>query len=112
MASEADTIANYIDPALQAAQWQPSNIIREHYFTEGRKLTGAVRGRRCFADYLLSNESRSLPVNKTKKSLYTQQRTCNQHLDGFDCTLKMKTVIDPNSQKIARCPFNPRSGND
>lgn len=38
MASEADTRANYIDPALRAADWQPSNIIREHYFTDGRKM--------------------------------------------------------------------------
>ena len=46
MASEADTRANYIDPALRAADWQPSNIIREHYFTDGRKMAGGVRGRR------------------------------------------------------------------
>lgn len=32
MSSEADTKANYIDPALKAAHWQPSNIIREHYY--------------------------------------------------------------------------------
>lgn len=34
MASEAGTRANYIDPALKAAYWQPSNIIREYYFTD------------------------------------------------------------------------------
>ncbi|WP_285131311.1 hypothetical protein [Leclercia adecarboxylata] len=44
MTSEADTRANYIDPALGAADWQPGNIIREHYFTDGRKLAGGVRG--------------------------------------------------------------------
>ncbi len=32
MSSEADTRANYIDPALKAAHWHPGNIIREHYF--------------------------------------------------------------------------------
>lgn len=52
MASEADTRANYIDPALKAAQWQSTNIIREHFFTDGRKLAAGVRGRRCFYDYL------------------------------------------------------------
>lgn len=45
MSSESDTRANYIDPALKAAYWKPSNIIREHYFTDGRKLSGGVRGR-------------------------------------------------------------------
>tara|TARA_R110001583_G_scaffold74100_7_gene205495 strand:- start:1142 stop:1477 length:336 start_codon:yes stop_codon:yes gene_type:complete len=43
MASEADTRANYIDPALRAAHWQPTNIIREHYFTDGRKMADDVR---------------------------------------------------------------------
>ena len=42
MASEADTRANYIDPALRAADWQPSNIIREHYFTDGRKMAAGA----------------------------------------------------------------------
>ena len=40
MSSEADTRANYIDPALKAADWIASNIIREHYFTDGRKMAG------------------------------------------------------------------------
>lgn len=35
MSSEADTRANYIDPALKTAHWQPNNIIREYYFTDG-----------------------------------------------------------------------------
>jgi type I restriction enzyme R subunit len=55
--SEADTRANYIDPALKAANWQSSNIIREHYFTDGRKLAGGTRGRRCFVDYLLHKDN-------------------------------------------------------
>jgi type I restriction enzyme R subunit len=56
MASEADTRANYIDPALLAAQWQATNIIREHYFTDGRKLAGGFRGRRCFVDSAFKGE--------------------------------------------------------
>lgn len=67
MASEADTRANYIDPALRAADWQPSNIIREHYFTDGRKMAGGVRGRRCFVDYLLCKDNRYLAVVEAKK---------------------------------------------
>jgi len=57
MASEADTRANYIDPALKAAQWQSTNIIREHYFTDDHKLVADVRGLWSDADALFHNES-------------------------------------------------------
>ncbi len=65
--SEADTRANYIDPALKAANWQSSNILGEHYFTDGRKLAGGARGRRCFVDYLLLKDNRYLAVVEAKK---------------------------------------------
>lgn len=67
MSSEADTRANYIDPALRAAHWKPANIYREHYFTDGRKMAGGVRGRRCFVDYLLHKDNRYLAVVEAKK---------------------------------------------
>jgi len=78
MASETDTRANYIDPSLKVANWQPSNIIREHYFTDGRKLAGGVRGRRCFVDYLLHKDNRYLAVVEAKKSLNTQPKAFNK----------------------------------
>jgi type I restriction enzyme R subunit len=58
MPSEADTRANYIDPALKEAQWGPNTITREYYFTAGRKLAGGARGSRCFVDYLLYKNNR------------------------------------------------------
>ena len=67
MASEADTRANYIDPALRAAHWLPSHIIREHYFTDGRKMAGGVRGRRCFVDYLLHKDNYNTPQKLDQK---------------------------------------------
>jgi len=67
MRSEADTRANYIDPALVKASWQAGNIIREHYFTDGRKLTGGTRGKRCFVDYLLYKDNRYLAIIEAKK---------------------------------------------
>lgn len=78
MSSEADTRANYIDPALKAAHWQPGNIIREHYFTDGRKLAGGVRGRRCFVDYLLHKDNRYLAVVEAKKNLNIQPKAFNK----------------------------------
>lgn len=74
MRSEADTRANYIDPALVKASWQAGNIIREHYFTDGRKLTGGTRGRRCFVDYLLYKDNRYLAVIEAKKNQNIQLR--------------------------------------
>nr|WP_288397924.1 DEAD/DEAH box helicase family protein [uncultured Acinetobacter sp.] len=49
------------------ASWQAGNIIREHYFTDGRKLTGGTRGKRCFVDYLLYKDNRYLAVIEAKK---------------------------------------------
>ncbi|BFT31877.1 DEAD/DEAH box helicase family protein [Alteromonas sp. D210916BOD_24] len=81
MASEADTRANYIDPALKAAHWQPNNIIREHYFTDGRKLAGGVRGRRCFVDYLLHKDNRYLAVVEAKKESEHPTKGLQQAID-------------------------------
>lgn len=81
MSSEADTRANYIDPALKAAHWQPSNIIREHYFTDGRKLAGGVRGRRCFVDYLLHKDNRYLAVIEAKKEAEHPTKGLQQAID-------------------------------
>lgn len=80
-ASEADTRANYIDPALKAAHWQANNIIREHYFTDGRKLAGGARGRRCFVDYLLYKENRYLAVVEAKKESEHPTKGLQQAID-------------------------------
>lgn len=81
MSSEADTRANYIDPALKAAHWQPNNIIREHYFTDGRKLVGGARGRRCFVDYLLYKDNRYLAVVEAKKESEHPTKGLQQAID-------------------------------
>jgi type I restriction enzyme R subunit len=65
MLSESDTRANYIDPALVAAGWTAQHIIREHYFTDGRKLAGGQRGKRCFVDYLLHKDNRLFNSDST-----------------------------------------------
>jgi len=81
VSSEADTRANYIDPALKAAHWQPNNIIREHYFTDGRKLAGGARGRRCFVDYLLYKDNRYLAVVEAKKESEHPTKGLQQAID-------------------------------
>ncbi|WP_417659146.1 EcoAI/FtnUII family type I restriction enzme subunit R [Pseudidiomarina sp.] len=81
MQSEADTRANYIDPALAAADWKPVNVIREHYFTDGRKLAGGVRGRRCFVDYLLHKDNRYLAIVEAKKESEHPTKGLQQAID-------------------------------
>jgi len=51
--TEADTRANLIDPLLRECGWRAKDIVREYYFTDGRKLIGGKRGKRYFIDYLL-----------------------------------------------------------
>ncbi|UHD16004.1 EcoAI/FtnUII family type I restriction enzme subunit R [Thiocapsa bogorovii] len=68
MTTEADTRANFIDPALAGAGWGSGQITREYYFTDGRKLAGNQRGSRCFVDYLLHSENRHLAIIEAKKA--------------------------------------------
>lgn len=98
MASEADTRANYIDPALRAADWQPSNIIREHYFTDGRKMAGGVRGRRCFVDYLLHKDNRYLAVVEAKKESEHPTKGLQQAID-YANKLRVRFVYSSNGKQ-------------
>jgi len=38
--SESDTRSKLIDPSIKDSGWLESNIVREYYFTDGRKLIG------------------------------------------------------------------------
>ena len=97
MVSEADTRANYIDPALKAANWQSSNIIREHYFTDGRKLAGGTRGRRCFVDYLLHKDNRYLAVVEAKKEDEHPTKGLQQAID-YAKKLNVRFVYSSNGK--------------
>jgi len=98
MSSESDTRANYIDPALKAAHWQPINIIREHYFTDGRKLSGGVRGRRCFVDYLLHKDNRYLAVVEAKKESEHPTKGLQQAID-YAKKLRVRFVYSSNGKQ-------------
>lgn len=98
MASEADTRANYIDPALRAADWQTTNIFREHYFTEGRKMAGGVRGRRCFVDYLLHKDNRYLAVVEAKKESEHPTKGLQQAIN-YAKKLRVRFVYSSNGKQ-------------
>ena len=36
--SESDTRVKLIDPKIKESNWSENNIVREYYFTEGRKF--------------------------------------------------------------------------
>jgi type I restriction enzyme R subunit len=98
MASEADTRANYIDPALRTADWHRANITREYYFTDGRKMAGGVRGRRCFVDYLLHKDNRHLAVVEAKKESDHPTKGLQQAID-YAKKLRVRFVYSSNGKQ-------------
>jgi len=64
--TEADTRANLIDPLLKECGWLQPHIVREYYFTDGRKLIGGKRGKRYFVDYLLHYNNTNLAIIEAK----------------------------------------------
>lgn len=99
MQSEADTRANYIDPALNKAGWKPENIRREYYFTDGRKLGNNQRGSRCFADYLLHTRSRWLAIIEAKKASEAPTQGLQQAI-RYAQILKIRFVYSSNGKRI------------
>ena len=98
MQSEADTRANYIDPALNKAGWKPENIRREYYFTDGRKLGNNQRGSRCFADYLLHTRNRWLAIIEAKKASEAPTEGLQQAM-RYAQILKVRFVYSSNGRR-------------
>lgn len=65
--SEADTRAKFIDPKLKDDGREEINIIREYYFTDGRKLIGWKRSKQCFADYILKYNRKNIAIVEAKR---------------------------------------------
>ncbi len=67
--NEAETRAEYIDPALKAAGWgvvESSRIRREYPITLGRLEGGGKRGKALSADYVLEYRNTKLAVVEAK----------------------------------------------
>jgi type I restriction enzyme R subunit len=56
-----------VDSALQLSEWHEDYIIREFYFTDGRKIGGNKRGERYWADYILRYQNVNLAVVEAKR---------------------------------------------
>src|ERR1022692_4784146 len=67
--NEAETRAEHIDPALQAAGWgvvEGSRILREYEITKGRLEGHGRRGKGLIADYVLVYRNHKLAVAEAK----------------------------------------------
>ncbi|MBU3012269.1 DEAD/DEAH box helicase family protein [Polaribacter vadi] len=97
--SESDTRANFIDPKLSENQWESIHIVREYYFTEGRKLLGNKRGKRLFLDYLLKYNNTNLAIVEAKKFGDHPTKGLQQALDYAE-KLKINFVYATNGKQI------------
>jgi len=99
MVSEADTRANFIDPALVLSGWMSQQIIREYYFTDGRKLAGNQRGSRCFVDYLLHTDNQHLAIIEAKKQSAHPTQGLQQAID-YAQKLSIRFIYSTNGEQI------------
>lgn len=69
--NEAETRAEYIDPKLKDSGWgvvEGSKVLREYRFTDGKIMTGGLRGKPDIADYVLVYKNIKLSVIEAKKA--------------------------------------------
>ena len=97
--SESDTRANFIDPKLASSQWESINIVREYYFTDGRKLLGNKRGKRLFLDYLLKFNNTNLAIVEAKKLGDHPTKGLQQAIEYAE-KLKINFVYATNGKRI------------
>jgi len=74
-------------------------IIREYYFTDGRKLTGNQRGSRCFVDYLLHNDNQHLAIIEAKKQSAHPTRGLQQAIN-YAKKLNIQFIYSTNGEQI------------
>ncbi len=97
--SEADTKAKIITPQLKTDGWSENYIVREYYFTDGRKLIGNKRGKRYFVDYLLTYKNTNLAVVEAKSEDKDPLDGLQQSINYAE-KLKIDYVYSTNGHKI------------
>ena len=99
MYSESDTRSKFIDPKLMESSWSESHIIREHYFTDGRKWLSGKRWKRKFADYILTYKWIKLAIIEAKKYDLEITEWLEQVKEYGKC-LNLRFVYSSNGQWI------------
>jgi len=97
--SESDTRSKLIDPSIKRSGWLESNIVREYYFTDGRKLIGGKRGKRYFVDYLLIYKNTNLAIIEAKAESKDPLDGLQQSIN-YAQRLKIDFVYTTNGHKI------------
>ena len=97
--SEADTRANYIDPALQLKGWLAQHIRREYSFTDGRKLFGGRRGDRCRVDYLLIHKNTFIGIVEAKSEDKEPTEGLQQAIN-YAQKLKVRFIYSTNGKRV------------
>lgn len=97
--TESDTRAKLIDPQIKASGWPESHIVREYYFTDGRKLIGGKRGKQYFVDYLLTYKNTNLAIIEAKAENKDPLDGLQQSINYAE-KLKIDTVYATNGHKI------------
>ncbi|HED7359144.1 TPA: DEAD/DEAH box helicase family protein [Campylobacter coli] len=97
--SEDDTRVKLIDTKLYASSWKEENIIRNYYFTDGRKLIGNKRAERKFADYLLKFQNNNLAIIEAKKQNKDALDGLSQGIE-YARALNVPFVYSTNGDKI------------
>ncbi|ADN08848.1 EcoAI/FtnUII family type I restriction enzme subunit R [Sulfurimonas autotrophica] len=97
--SESDTRSKLIDPLIKESGWLESNIVREYYFTDGRKLIGGKRGKRYFVDYLLTYKNTNLAIIEAKAETKDPLDGLQQSIN-YAQRLKIDYVYTTNGHKI------------
>ena len=97
--SEADTKAKLITPQLVSNGWSENRIVREYYFTDGRKLIGNKRGKRYFVDYLLTYKNTNLAIVEAKAESKDPLDGLQQSIN-YAQKLKIEFVFATNGHKI------------
>ncbi|EHZ4889124.1 EcoAI/FtnUII family type I restriction enzme subunit R [Campylobacter lari] len=107
--SEDDTRVKLIDVKLHASSWSEENIIRNYYFTDGRKLIGNKRGERKFADYLLKFQNNNLAIIEAKKFSKDPLDGLSQGIE-YAKILNVAFVYSTNGDKIYEYNLKTSSG--
>lgn len=104
---EADTRANLIDPKLKNCGWEKENIIREFFFTAGRKLIGNKRGERLRADYILLYQNTRIAFIEAKEEKLSPTEGLEQ-VKNYGIKLGLPIVYSTNGHQIYE--FDLRTG--
>ncbi|MDD2356673.1 MAG: DEAD/DEAH box helicase family protein [Thiovulaceae bacterium] len=97
--TESDTRSKLIDPRIKESGWSENNIVREYYFTDGRKLIGNKRGKRYFVDYLLTCKNTNLAIIEAKAEDKDPLDGLQQSIN-YASKLKIDFVYSTNGHKI------------